>query len=59
RRFRTGSWQTVSAISGSSDREVIPALEASLANYQGEYVRVIGIDPKAKRRVLEAIVQRP
>lgn len=59
RRFRTGSWQTVSAISGSSDREVIPALEASLAHYQGEYVRVIGIDPKAKRRVLEAIVQRP
>jgi carbon dioxide concentrating mechanism protein CcmM len=59
RRFRTGSWQTVSAISGSSDREVIPALEASLANYRGEYVRVIGIDPKAKRRVLEAIVQRP
>jgi carbon dioxide concentrating mechanism protein CcmM len=59
RRFRTGSWQTVSAISGSSDREVIPALEASLANYSGEYVRVIGIDPKAKRRVLETIVQRP
>ena len=59
RRFRTGSWQTVSAISGASDREVIPALEASLANYRGEYVRVIGIDPKAKRRVLEAIVQRP
>jgi len=59
RRFRTGSWQTAGSIAGSSDREVIPALEASLANYSDEYVRVIGIDPKAKRRVLEAIVQRP
>ena len=59
RRFRTGSWQTAGSIAGSSDREVLPALEASLANYRDEYVRVIGIDPKAKRRVLEAIVQRP
>ncbi|WP_298917810.1 ribulose bisphosphate carboxylase small subunit, partial [uncultured Nostoc sp.] len=24
-----------------------------------EYVRLIGIDPKAKRRVLETIIQRP
>ncbi|WP_244945022.1 ribulose bisphosphate carboxylase small subunit [Nostoc sphaeroides] len=35
------------------------AVEGHLGEYQGEYVRLIGIDPKAKRRVLETIIQRP
>ena len=35
------------------------ALESCLAEYSGEYVRLVGIDPKAKKRVLETIVQRP
>jgi carbon dioxide concentrating mechanism protein CcmM len=30
-----------------------------MADHQGEYVRLIAIDPKAKRRVLEKIIQRP
>ena len=59
RRFRTSSWLTCPAISGHSDREVLAGLERLLAEYPGEYVRLIGIDTKAKRRVLETIVQRP
>ncbi|MEH2071819.1 MAG: ribulose bisphosphate carboxylase small subunit [Nostoc sp.] len=59
RRFRTGSWTSSGPIKGSSEREAIAAVEAHLAQYQGEYVRLIGIDPKAKRRVLETIIQRP
>ncbi len=59
RRFRTGSWTSSGQIQASSEREAIAALEAYLAEYQGEYVRLIGIDPKAKRRVLERIIQRP
>ena len=59
RRFRTGSWTSAGQIQASSDREAIAALEAHIAENPGEYVRLIGIEPKAKRRVLEAIIQRP
>ncbi|MEG3941821.1 ribulose bisphosphate carboxylase small subunit [Microcoleus sp. S36b_A3] len=59
RRFRTGSWRTCGPISSTRDSDVIAALSACMADHQGEYVRLIGIDTKAKRRVLEEIVQRP
>ncbi|MEH2241671.1 ribulose bisphosphate carboxylase small subunit [Nostoc sp.] len=59
RRFRTGSWTSTGQIQASSEREAIAAVEGHLGEYQGEYVRLIGVDPKAKRRVLETIIQRP
>ncbi len=59
RRFKTSSWQTCSPIESNRESEVIAALEACLAEHQGEYVRLLGIDTKHKRRVLEAIIQRP
>ncbi|MDJ0799464.1 MAG: ribulose bisphosphate carboxylase small subunit [Calothrix sp. MO_167.B12] len=59
RRFRTGSWSSCGQIESRSERDIVAALESYLAEYQGEYVRLIGIDPKAKRRVLESIIQRP
>jgi carbon dioxide concentrating mechanism protein CcmM len=59
RRFRTKSWQSCSPIDSTRETDVISALEDCLTQHEGEYVRMIGIDPKAKRRVLEAIVQRP
>ncbi|BAZ23197.1 ribulose bisphosphate carboxylase small chain [Kalymmatonema gypsitolerans NIES-4073] len=59
RRFRTGSWQScpIGTIDGKSD--AISALESCLTDYSDEYVRLVGIDPKAKRRVVEKIIQRP
>ena len=59
RRFRTGSWQTCSPIESSRVSEVLDGLEGCLAEHSNEYVRLIGIDPKAKRRVLETIIQQP
>ncbi len=59
RRFRTGSWQSCGQIQANSERDAAAALEGFLSEYQGEYVRLIGIDPKAKRRILELIIQRP
>ena len=59
RRFQTSSWQSCSPIEARRDSEAIAALEECMANHEGEYVRLIGIDSKAKRRVLEAIIQRP
>ncbi|MGB3650874.1 MAG: ribulose bisphosphate carboxylase small subunit [Rivularia sp. (in: cyanobacteria)] len=59
RRFRTGSWQSCSPIESKNASEAISALEECMKSHQGEYVRLIGIDPKARRRVLETIIQRP
>lgn len=59
RRFRTGTWQNCQPIETNSANEVVAALEDCMVSHQGEYVRLIGIDAKAKRRVLETIIQRP
>lgn len=59
RRFRTSSWKTDTQIDARREADVFPVLEESLAQHEGEYVRLIGIDPKAKRRVLEMIIQQP
>jgi len=59
RRFRTGTWYSCGQINSNSEREVVGILESYIAEYPGEYVRLIGIDPKAKRRVVENIIQRP
>ncbi|MEQ9553672.1 MAG: ribulose bisphosphate carboxylase small subunit [Coleofasciculus sp. G3-WIS-01] len=59
RRFRTSSWQSCSPIESNQVSEVIEGLEGCMAEHSGEYVRLIGIDPKAKRRVLETLIQKP
>lgn len=59
RRFRTSSWLTGTPISGSSATAVLNGIETVLRDYEGEYVRLIAVDPNAKRRVLEEIIQRP
>jgi carbon dioxide concentrating mechanism protein CcmM len=59
RRFKTKSWQSCSPIESSRESEVISALEQCLVEHSGEYVRMLGIDPQAKRRVAETIIQRP
>ncbi|MFM7888281.1 MAG: ribulose bisphosphate carboxylase small subunit [Pseudanabaena sp.] len=58
RRFRSAAWQTGPAIDASSEASVIAALNSILAEHEGEYVRLVGVDPKAKRRVTESIIQR-
>lgn len=58
RRFRSAAWMTGPAIDASSESSVIAALNNILAEHEGEYVRLVGVDPKAKRRVVETIIQR-
>jgi carbon dioxide concentrating mechanism protein CcmM len=58
RRFRSAAWQTGPAIDASNESSVIAALNSILAEHEGEYVRLVGVDPKAKRRVTETIIQR-
>jgi carbon dioxide concentrating mechanism protein CcmM len=59
RRFQTSSWQPCTPIQSTRESDAIAALEGCLAEHKGEYVRLFGIDPKAKRRISELIIQRP
>jgi ribulose bisphosphate carboxylase small subunit len=59
RHFRTGSWQSCGTIHAHAESDAISALESCLAEYSGEYVRLVGIDPQVKKRVVETIIQRP
>ena len=59
RRFKAKSWQSCAPITSTHESEVLRALEGCLADHNGEYVRLLGIDPTAKRRVVETIIQRP
>jgi carbon dioxide concentrating mechanism protein CcmM len=59
RRFKTSSWISCSPIDTNNESAVVAALQGCLRDHQGEYVRLIGIDTKAKRRVLETVIQRP
>jgi carbon dioxide concentrating mechanism protein CcmM len=59
RRYRSGAWQSGGMLEGQNPSAVIAALESGLASHSGEYVRLVGIDPQAKRRVLETTIQRP
>lgn len=58
RRFRTGSWKSYGQII-VGESEAIVALETSLSEYEDEYIRIFGIEPKTKRRVMETIIHRP
>jgi len=59
RRFRTGSWQSCTTGLIDAESDAISTVEFCLAENSGKYVRLVGIDPKAKRRVVETIIQRP
>ena len=51
--------KSCSPIESSRESEVVAALEHCLEEHSDEYVRMLGIDSKAKRRVAETIIQRP
>ncbi|KAB8331548.1 AAA family ATPase [Scytonema tolypothrichoides VB-61278] len=59
RRFRTGSWQSCITSPITGEQDAISTVESCLGQYSNEYVRLVSIDPKAKRRVVETIIQRP
>jgi len=59
RRFQTSSWKTCAPIQSTNESAVLSALEGCLNENSGEYVRLVGVDTKTKRRVAETIIQRP
>lgn len=59
RRFQTNAWQSGPTIPSDDVSTAAAALERCLNDYAHDYVRLIGIDPKTKQRVMEQIIQRP
>ncbi|MCY7405997.1 MAG: ribulose bisphosphate carboxylase small subunit [Alkalinema sp. CAN_BIN05] len=59
RQFQNGGWQSGGFLSGSNEGAIMSALNQFMAQHAGEYVRVVGVDPVAKKRLMETIVQRP
>ncbi|MFG6105429.1 AAA family ATPase [Leptolyngbyaceae cyanobacterium CCMR0082] len=59
RRFRTNAWQSCPVINGGSEGQALQAIAQCLVDHGQDYVRLIGIDPNSKRRVLERIIHRP
>jgi carbon dioxide concentrating mechanism protein CcmM len=59
RRFQVSSWMSCSPFNSNNEGDILSSLETCLHEHSGEYVRLIGIDVNAKRRVLETIIQRP
>jgi carbon dioxide concentrating mechanism protein CcmM len=59
RRFQTSSWTSCASFNSRQESDILKGLETCLQDHSGEYVRLIGIDTTAKRRVLETIIQRP
>ncbi len=58
RRFRTGSWKSYGTYAGNG-AEAIAALESCLTDHANDFVRLVGINPKDRRRVVETIIHRP
>lgn len=59
RRYRINSWSSCSGVSATSESQAIAQIQTCMADHPNDYVRVVGVDPQAKRRVFHETVQRP
>lgn len=58
RRFRTNSWNSYATFEGNG-ADAIAALEACLAEHSRDYIRLVGVNPRDRRRIAETIIHRP
>ena len=59
RRQKSNAWETGAQVPGRNAADVVRALEEIVRNRQKSYVRVIGVDQQARKRVAEKIIHRP
>jgi ribulose bisphosphate carboxylase small subunit len=57
RRFRTGAWQCFATFEGDV-ATALNALDECLTGHDRDYVRIVGIEPQRRQRMMEMIVQR-
>ncbi len=59
RRFQMNSWQGYAALDTKNQQAVSDRLQQCLADFPGDYIRLIGINTRTKQRTAETIVSRP
>ena len=59
RRFKVNSWQSGIIVDSDREAQVLTQVEQFLQAHPGDYVRLLGIDPKAKQLRLQRTIQRP
>lgn len=59
RRFKVSSWQSGPTITSAHEAQVLTQVEQFLADHPGDYIRLLSIDPKAKQRQWERLIQKP
>ncbi len=59
RRFRANAWQSCPIIRDRSLDNALKLMQQCLSEHTQDYIRLIGIDPSSKKRILERIIQRP
>lgn len=59
RRYRVNSWQSCGAAHLKEWPQTREVVEQCLSHFPGEYVRLVGVDPAKKQRMVETIIQRP
>jgi ribulose bisphosphate carboxylase small subunit len=59
RRFRVNSWQNCTPLQETTLQGAIAQLAGYLQDHEQDYVRLVGIDPRAKKRVMEQVIHRP
>ncbi|MEL6333020.1 MAG: ribulose bisphosphate carboxylase small subunit [Cyanobacteria bacterium J06626_26] len=59
RRFQTNAWQSCPVVNDVNEGDALRTIEQCLGDHGQHYVRLIGIDPVNRRRILERIIHRP
>ncbi|MGF1492551.1 MAG: ribulose bisphosphate carboxylase small subunit [Microcoleaceae cyanobacterium] len=59
RRFKTGSWKTYPLSEADQQSHLIQSIESCLTEHPKDYIRLLGIDSQARRRITEITIQTP
>jgi len=59
RRYRVNSWQGCGAAHLKEWTQACQAVEQCLSKFPRDYVRLVGVDPAKKQRMIETVIQRP
>lgn len=59
RHYRSNVWKTCATLEGGRASDMLSTIDSQLRAHQGDYIRLVAVDPKAKRRVSETTIQRP
>ncbi|OAB59369.1 carbon dioxide concentrating mechanism protein CcmM [Phormidium willei BDU 130791] len=59
RRYRANSWKVGPTFENQAEYELINSIQAYLRQHSGDYVRLLGIEPREKKRLFELVIQRP